>query len=71
MRASCAPSDAGRAGAPFGALRQGRGPARLALLSLAMMIVSLDQYIVVVALPEIGAGRRPDGWSGGVPGNGC
>jgi MFS family permease len=29
-------------------------PAILALLSFAMMIVSLDQYIVVVALPEIG-----------------
>jgi MFS family permease len=28
--------------------------AALALLSLAMLIVSLDQYIVVVALPEIG-----------------
>jgi MFS family permease len=28
--------------------------ARLALLSFAMMIVSLDQYIVVVALPDIG-----------------
>jgi MFS family permease len=27
----------------------------LALLSLAMLIVSLDQYIVVVALPEIGS----------------
>src|SRR6266516_960903 len=54
MRASCAPSDAGRAAAPSGAPRQDRGSARLALLSLAMMIVSLDQYIVVVALPEIG-----------------
>jgi EmrB/QacA subfamily drug resistance transporter len=30
------------------------GPAILALLSFAMLIVSLDQYIVVVALPEIG-----------------
>jgi EmrB/QacA subfamily drug resistance transporter len=30
--------------------------ARLALLSFAMLIVSLDQYIVVVALPEIGLG---------------
>ena len=28
--------------------------ARLALLAFAMLIVSLDQYIVVVALPEIG-----------------
>ena len=26
----------------------------LALLSFAMLIVSLDQYIVVVALPDIG-----------------
>jgi MFS family permease len=26
----------------------------LALLAFAMLIVSLDQYIVVVALPEIG-----------------
>lgn len=32
----------------------GRSVARLALLSFAMLIVSLDQYIVVVALPEIG-----------------
>jgi MFS family permease len=54
MRASCAPSDADRAAPPSGALRQDRGSARLALLSFAMMIVSLDQYIVVVALPEIG-----------------
>ncbi len=36
--------------------RLGRGPqtATLALLAFAMLIVSLDQYIVVVALPEIG-----------------
>ncbi|MFF0267656.1 MFS transporter [Kribbella sp. NPDC004536] len=34
--------------------RTDRSAARLALLSLAMLIVSLDQYIVVVALPEIG-----------------
>src|SRR5262249_16703630 len=54
MRASCAPPDAGRAAPPSGALRRDRGPARLALLSFAMIIVSLDQYIVVVALPEIG-----------------
>jgi MFS family permease len=32
-----------------------RRVARLALLSFAMLIVSLDQYIVVVALPEIGS----------------
>jgi len=31
-----------------------RSTARLALLSFAMLIVSLDQYIVVVALPDIG-----------------
>src|SRR5687768_8664748 len=30
------------------------GNAALALLSFAMLIVSLDQYIVVVALPDIG-----------------
>jgi EmrB/QacA subfamily drug resistance transporter len=38
-------------------LAVGRGPrqtATLALLAFAMLIVSLDQYIVVVALPEIG-----------------
>jgi MFS family permease len=54
MRASCAPSDADRAAPPAGAPRRDRGAARLALLSFAMLIVSLDQYIVVVALPEIG-----------------
>jgi MFS family permease len=32
----------------------GRKGATLALLAFAMLIVSLDQYIVVVALPEIG-----------------
>jgi MFS family permease len=37
-----------------GASQRDRGRARLALLSFAMLIVSLDQYIVVVALPEIG-----------------
>jgi MFS family permease len=31
-----------------------RWAAQLALLAFAMLIVSLDQYIVVVALPEIG-----------------
>jgi MFS family permease len=35
-----------------GAIDGHRGAA-LALLSFAMLIVSLDQYIVVVALPEI------------------
>jgi MFS family permease len=34
--------------------RGGRPSAILALLSFAMLIVSLDQYIVVVALPDIG-----------------
>ena len=35
-------------------LRGNRQTATLALLAFAMLIVSLDQYIVVVALPEIG-----------------
>jgi MFS family permease len=35
-------------------LRAPRHAATLALLAFAMLIVSLDQYIVVVALPEIG-----------------
>jgi MFS family permease len=35
-------------------LRRHRQTATLALLAFAMLIVSLDQYIVVVALPEIG-----------------
>ena len=34
--------------------RGNRPTATLALLAFAMLIVSLDQYIVVVALPEIG-----------------
>jgi EmrB/QacA subfamily drug resistance transporter len=34
--------------------RGSRGSATLALVAFAMLIVSLDQYIVVVALPEIG-----------------
>jgi MFS family permease len=34
--------------------RHSRQTATLALLAFAMLIVSLDQYIVVVALPEIG-----------------
>ena len=34
--------------------RSDRRTATLALLAFAMLIVSLDQYIVVVALPEIG-----------------
>ncbi|MFD3939072.1 MFS transporter [Streptomyces sp. NPDC058611] len=36
-----------------GGLGRNRGAATLALLSFAMLIVSLDQYIVVVALPDI------------------
>src|SRR5215212_2861886 len=35
-------------------LERHRRAATLALLAFAMLIVSLDQYIVVVALPEIG-----------------
>ena len=46
MRASCASAD------PLSG--SGRLSAVLALLSFAMLIVSLDQYIVVVALPDIG-----------------
>ena len=34
--------------------RADRRTATLAVLAFAMLIVSLDQYIVVVALPEIG-----------------
>src|SRR5262245_31991079 len=40
--------------APITVEQAGRHPAILALLSFSMLIVSLDQYIVVVALPEIG-----------------
>lgn len=39
----------------------GRRTATLALLAFAMLIVSLDQYIVVVALPEIGRDLRFSG----------
>jgi EmrB/QacA subfamily drug resistance transporter len=39
---------------PFELLARDRNRATLALLAFAMLIVSLDQYIVVVALPEIG-----------------
>ena len=46
MRASCASAD------PLSG--SGRLSAVLALLSFAMLIVSLDQYIVVVARPDIG-----------------
>jgi MFS family permease len=46
MRASCV--------RPQYELARDRGVATLALLSFAMLIVSLDQYIVIVALPDIG-----------------
>jgi MFS family permease len=39
---------------PLGRLAPSRQVATLAVLSFAMLIVSLDQYIVVVALPDIG-----------------
>jgi MFS family permease len=49
-------SAASHAAAPLGQNQRGssRQAATLALLAFAMLIVSLDQYIVVVALPEIG-----------------
>jgi EmrB/QacA subfamily drug resistance transporter len=49
-------SSSGHTGSPARSTRRGshRQAARLALLAFAMLIVSLDQYIVVVALPEIG-----------------
>ena len=51
MRVDCAPS---QSSAPSQRdAFSGRGAAALRLLSFAMLIVSLDQYIVVVALPEI------------------
>src|SRR4029453_15834276 len=51
MRVNCAP----RRGAVLEDDVRGKGnTAILALLSFAMLLVSLDQYIVVVALPEIG-----------------
>jgi EmrB/QacA subfamily drug resistance transporter len=52
VRASPSPlTEARRSQSQRGRNRQA---ATLALLALAMLIVSLDQYIVVVALPEIG-----------------
>ena len=54
MSLSAAPSPLDRPGG-------NRQAATLALLAFAMLIVSLDQYIVVVALPEIG---RELGYSG-------
>ena len=55
MRPNCvrSPDDMARSGGAV-PLPDGRGAAVLALLSFAMLIVSLDQYIVVVALPDIG-----------------
>src|SRR5215472_17449164 len=51
MRVNCAP----RTDAVLeDDVRGNENTAILALLSFAMLIVSLDQYIVVVALPEIG-----------------
>ena len=52
MRANCAPPQ--DSAPPQADLAWGRSAATLALLSFAMLIVSLDQYIVVVALPDIG-----------------
>jgi MFS family permease len=52
MRVSCAPSQ--ECALPQNEVACDRGSAILALLSFAMLIVSLDQYIVVVALPDIG-----------------
>src|SRR5262245_35264688 len=52
MRVNCAPPQDGAP--PQNDLPWNRSTATLALLSFAMLIVSLDQYIVVVALPEIG-----------------
>jgi MFS family permease len=53
MRFQCAPSHRVSAAHTQGTRATG-GTATLALLSFAMLIVSLDQYIVVVALPDIG-----------------
>src|SRR5262249_51979327 len=51
MRFKCAPPQ--DCAPPRDGLASGGCAATLALLSFAMLIVSLDQYIVVVALPEI------------------
>lgn len=53
MRITCVPRPDDLARRPDDLARDRRG-ATLALLSFAMLIVSLDQYIVVVALPDIG-----------------
>src|SRR4029450_68160 len=52
MRVNCAPPV--NCDPPRDDLARHSRAATLALLSCAMLIVSLDQYIVVVALPEIG-----------------
>ncbi len=53
MRITCVPRPDDLARRPDDLAHDRRG-ATLALLSFAMLIVSLDQYIVVVALPDIG-----------------
>ena len=53
MRITCVPRPDDLARRPCDLARDRRGTT-LALLSFAMLIVSLDQYIVVVALPDIG-----------------
>src|SRR5919197_1029450 len=53
MATSHDPGTATRSAA--GSLGWNRATGTLALLSFAMLIVSLDQYIVVVALPDIAA----------------
>ncbi len=52
MRVNCAPSQ--ECAPAQDGVAWNRSAAVLALLSFAMLIVSLDQYIVVVALPDIG-----------------
>ena len=52
MRVGCASSE-DCARPPEGQRWNRKAVATLALLSFAMLIVSLDQYIVVVALPDI------------------
>src|SRR5688500_17648890 len=52
MRATCAPPECDLV-LPKAEVPRDRRAAALVLLSFAMLIVSLDQYIVVVALPEI------------------
>jgi EmrB/QacA subfamily drug resistance transporter len=52
MRINCAPSR--DCASPQDEVASNRSVATLGVLSFAMLIVSLDQYIVVVALPDIG-----------------